>query len=111
MKQRPVNVVYSTNPDFCYRYDHQDEQVTLPPPQQDLRVMLDRRNRGGKSVTLVRGFIGTDDDLSDLAKDLKTKCGAGGSAKDGEILIQGDFREKVMLLLQQKGYKVKKAGG
>ena len=114
MKQRSKNridIVYSTNPDFQYRYDEPEEQETLIPSKQSLRVMLEKKNRGGKSVTLVTGFVGTPDDLAALGKDLKTKCGVGGSAKDGEILVQGDFREKIMQLLQQKGYKVKRAGG
>ncbi len=106
-----VNVVYSTNPDFRYQYDEPEESETLPAAQQDLRVMLDKKNRGGKSVTLITGFIGTNDDLTDLAKELKSKCGTGGAAKDGEILIQGDFRDKIMQWLLQKGYKAKKAGG
>jgi translation initiation factor 1 len=106
-----IDVVYSTNPDFQYRYDGEERRETLPPAQQNLRVMLDRKNRSGKSVTLVTGFAGTEDDLTALSKELKTKCGTGGSVKDGEIIIQGDFREKVMQMLQQKGYKVKRAGG
>ena len=103
-----VNIVYSTNSDFQYQYDEPEEQETLPPARQNLRVSLDRKNRGGKSVTLVTGFVGTHDDLSALAKELKNKCGVGGAAKDGEILVQGDFRDKILQLLLQNGYKAKK---
>jgi len=109
--QQKINIVYSTNPDFQYQYDELEEPATLPPAQQNLRVMLDRKNRSGKSVTLVTGFVGTSDDLTALAKELKSKCGVGGSAKDGTILVQGDFCNKVLQLLLQKGYKAKKAGG
>ena len=106
-----IDVIYSTNPDFQYQYDAPEEQATLPPSKQDLRVLLDRKNRGGKLVTLITGFVGTQNDLAALSKDLKTKCGVGGSAKDGEILVQGDFRDKILQLLLQKGYHAKKAGG
>ena len=109
MAKNRIDIVYSTNPDFQYRYDEPEEQTTLPPAKQDLRVMLDKKNRGGKLVTLITGFVGTQDDLSVLAKELKSKCGVGGSAKDGEILVQGDFRDKIMQLLQQKGYKAKRS--
>ena len=104
-----LNVVYSTNPNFEYETNSQEEvQETLPPEKQNLKVQLDKRNRGGKSVTLITGFIGLDEDLKDLGKFLKLKCGVGGNTKDGEILIQGDFREKVVALLNLKGYKVKR---
>ncbi|WP_207421937.1 translation initiation factor [Desertivirga brevis] len=106
-----TGVVYSTNPEFAYDYEQQDELETLPPKQQDLRVQLDKKQRGGKAVTLVTGFVGKEEDIAALGKFLKQKCGVGGSAKDGEILIQGDFRDKVIELLKQNEYKVKKVGG
>ena len=104
-------VVYSTNPDFSIQTDEQSAATTLPPPQQQLRVQLDKKQRGGKQVTLVTGFVGAEDDLQKLGKLLKTKCGVGGSAKDGEIVVQGDFREKVLEILTKEGYKAKKIGG
>jgi translation initiation factor 1 len=99
-----LNVVYSTNPDFKYETEKEDESDTLPREKQLLRISLDKRNRKGKAVTLITGFIGTNDDLEELGKFLKVKCGVGGSAKDGEIIIQGDFRNKVLELLQKEGY-------
>ncbi|MGQ7871183.1 translation initiation factor [Sunxiuqinia sp. sy24] len=106
-----LGVVYSTNPDFDYSKDDGAEQETPTPAKQDLRVSLDKKNRRGKAVTLVSGFVGQDDDLKALGKLLKSKCGVGGSAKDGEIMVQGDFRDQVMQLLQKEGYKVKRSGG
>lgn len=104
-KKNRIGVVYSTNPDFQYQTDDEDiEQQTLPPAQQRLTVRIDHRQRGGKQVTLVTGFVGTNDDLSELAKRLKNRCGVGGSAKEGEILIQGDFRDRIVEVLTQEGY-------
>ena len=97
------NIVFSTNPDFNYN-DDVPEVETLAPERQKLRVSIERHHRGGKTVTLVRGFTGSDDDLQTLAKQLKTKCGTGGSAKDGEIIIQGENKEKVVAILQSLGY-------
>ena len=105
-----LGVVFSTNPDFKFETEGQDEMETLPPQQQDLTVQLDKKKRKGKSVTLITGFVGKDDDLKILGKLLKTKCGVGGTVKDGEILIQGDFCSKIMEILIKEGYKVKRSG-
>lgn len=99
-----LNVVYSTNPDFQYTTDEKEEIETLPKQQQKLRVSIEKNHRGGKTVTLVKNFVGCDDDLKELARLLKTRCGVGGSAKDGEIIVQGDFKPRVIEILKQEGY-------
>lgn len=106
-----LGVVFSTNPDFKFESESTEEAQTLPAQKQNLRVQLDKKKRAGKSVTLITGFVGTDTDLNALGKMLKTKCGVGGTAKDGEILIQGDFVIRVMDILTKEGYMVKKIGG
>lgn len=101
--------VYSTDPDFRFEEEAQEQAATLPPVQQLLKVRLDTKNRGGKAVTLVQGFVGTNEDLEELGKKIKNFCGTGGSVKDGEVIIQGDQRDKVMQWLQKNGYtKAKK---
>ncbi len=104
-------MVYSTNPDFDYDNGEADEQETIPPQQQNLRVSLDRKKRKGKSVTLVTGFVGAPDDLKSLGKLLKSKCGVGGTVKEGEIMVQGDFVNKIIEILKKENYKVKRSGG
>lgn len=99
-----LGIMYSTNPDFTYHTREEEEEETLPKEKQLLRIFLDKRNRGGKAVTLVTGFRGTADDLATLGKMLKVKCGVGGSAKDGEMIVQGDHRQKVLEILQKEGY-------
>lgn len=101
-----LNFAYSTNPDF--KVEEAEEIITPAPEKQKLYIELDKRNRSGKSVTLITGFTGNNEDLKELAKTLKSKCGVGGSAKDGEIIIQGDFREKIFNILTENGYKVKR---
>lgn len=105
-----LGMVYSTDRDFKYDTPKHAAASTLLPAQQDLRVWLDRKQRAGKVVTLVKGFVGTDDDLQELARTLKTRCGVGGGAKLGEIIIQGDHRDRVFDLLTKAGYRCKKAG-
>lgn len=99
-----LNIVYSTNPDFQYLTDEKEENETLPKESQKLRVSIEKHHRGGKTVTLVKNFIGLDDDLKELGRTLKTKCGVGGSVKDGEIIIQGEFKEKIIEILKKEGY-------
>ena len=112
MKHKSDNngTVYSTNPYFVFDYG-EEEAVTIEPAKQNLRVMLDKKQRAGKKVTLITGFQGSDYDLAVLGKELKSACGVGGSVKDGEILLQGDFREKVLGILHQKGYTKTKISG
>lgn len=105
-----LGVVFSTNPDFQYETDSKDEATTLAPEKQNLKVWLDRL-KGGRVATVVRGFVGSDDDLAALGKELKKSCGVGGTAKDGEIIIQGDHRDRVVELLAKSGYRSKKTGG
>lgn len=99
-----LNVVYSTNPDFQYNYDEEEEAQTLPKNQQKLRVSIEKKGRGGKTVTVIKGFTGPEDDLKELGRLLKSRCGVGGSAKDGEILIQGDLKARITEVLKAEGY-------
>jgi translation initiation factor 1 len=110
-KKERINIVYSTNPDFNFQYEEEEVQETLPNHQQKLYVSIDRKQRAGKEVTLIEGFVGKEDDLKELGKMLKNKCGVGGTVKDNEILIQGNFRDKIVDLLLKECYGVKKKGG
>ncbi|MBQ6754893.1 MAG: translation initiation factor [Bacteroidales bacterium] len=107
-KKNNSSIVYSTDPDFVFEDEMQEEIETLPPNQQTLRISLDKKQRAGKKVTLISNFIGSEEDLIALSKTLKTKCSVGGSVKDGDILLQGDFREKVAEILSSLGYKTKR---
>jgi len=109
--KKRLGMVYSTNPDFQYESDDQEKAETPATQHQMLYVSLDKKNRKGKKVTLVEGFKGGPEDLKNLAKELKSSCGVGGSVSENQILIQGDFRERLFNLLQDKGFKVKRKGG
>lgn len=109
-KSNRVGVVYSTSDDYTYQYSN-EEQATLPIDEQKLSVYIDKKGRGGKEVVLIKGFVGTNDDLNLLAKVLKTQCGVGGSAKEGEIVIQGNKRDQVLSILEKLGYNAKRVGG
>lgn len=102
--KKRLDIVYSTNPDYRYNEGDSPETDTLPREKQPLRISLDKRHRKGKTVTLITGFSGRESDLQELGKMLKTKCGTGGAAKDGDIVIQGDLREKILGILQKEGY-------
>lgn len=103
--KKKLNVVYSTNPDFEYEQEETPQEETIAKEKQLLRIKLDTKQRRGKAVTLITGFVGQESDLNDLGKLLKVKCGVGGSVKDGEIIVQGDMRNKVLAILQKEGYK------
>ena len=110
-KKNRVDVVYSTNPDFNFSHEDDAAAETLAPEDQHLKVMIDKKQRKGKEVTLVTGFVGTEEDLKELGKTIKQKCGVGGSTKEGEIIVQGNQVTKVMDYLQDENYNVKKSGG
>ena len=109
-KNKRIDVVYSTNPNFHYRVEDENEETTLPNTEQQLYVYLDRKQRKGKEVTIIEGFNGSEDDLKELGRTIKSNCGVGGSVKDGIILIQGNFKEKIKILLEKASYKVKIKG-
>lgn len=99
-----LGVVFSTNPDFAYQDDNQEQVDTLAPGQQKLRLRIEKNGRGGKTVTVVSGFVGKEENLKELARLLKTRCGVGGTCKEGEIIIQGDFKNRIIDILKQEGY-------
>ena len=103
-RKKRIGVVYSTNPDYEYSDHSQEESDTLPKNQQKMRLNMERAGRGGKTVTLVKGFVGSEEDITALSKLLKQKCGVGGSVKDGEIIIQGDHRQRLIEILKKEGY-------
>jgi len=109
--KKRLGMVYSTNPDYEFDTGEDQEEICLSPSQQRLYVSLDKKNRKGKKVTLVEGFKGSNEDLKQLAKELKSKCGVGGSVVQGSVLIQGDFRDRILNLLKDMGYQVKRSGG
>lgn len=106
--KKRLGVVFSTNPDFKYEHESEEEEKTLEPGKQSLLVSIDRKGRAGKQVTLITGFVGAEEDLAELGRTLKVKCGVGGSVKNGEIAIQGDFRDRVVTLLKDMGYRAKR---
>lgn len=108
--KKRLGVVFSTDPDFAYQEEAVDEPATIAPEKQNLIVSLDRKGRAGKQVTLVKGFVGSADDLTELGRTLKVRCGVGGSAKDGEIVVQGDFRDRILNILKELGYNRTKRG-
>lgn len=111
MKKKKIGIIYSTTSSFEYQYESNEEIETLPNEKQQLKVTLDKKQRAGKEVTIIYGFVGKNDDLSTLAKMLKNKCGVGGSIKENEILIQGNHVEKILKILAENNYKAKKIGG
>lgn len=110
-KKKFKDIVYSTNPDYVYEYEEDEIEETLPPKQQNLKIMLDKKLKGGKKATLIKGFVGNEQDLKDLSKILKTKLSVGGSVKNKEIILQGDLRDKAIEILTKLAYKIKKSGG
>ncbi len=104
-------MVYSTDPDYLYEHEENIEAISLSPSEQLLYISLDRKGRKGKVITLINGFRGTQNDLKKLEKKLKSLCGTGGTSKNGDILIQGDFRDRIIEVLKNEGFKVKRKGG